>query len=96
VELGEYGLGELGEFMPLWCFLQHTCRASLLRMVGMIGETPPEISLWPNRSINLVVFFIYYYYQSTFFTVVEYDSEYIQNGLLWRVSTFGTRSKLHI
>jgi hypothetical protein len=35
-----------------------TYRASLLRMVGMIGETPPEISLWPNRSINLVVFFL--------------------------------------
>jgi hypothetical protein len=58
VELGEYGLGELGEFMPLWCFLQHTGRRTLLRMVGMIGETPPEISLWPNRSINLVVFFL--------------------------------------
>jgi hypothetical protein len=47
-----------------------TCRASLLRMVGMIGENPPEISLWPNRSINLVVFIIIIIIKVPFFTVV--------------------------
>jgi hypothetical protein len=44
----------------------------------MIGETPPEISLWPHRSINLVVFIIIIIKVRTLictlmFTVVEYD-----------------------
>jgi hypothetical protein len=36
----------------------------------MIGENPPEISLWPNRSINLVVFIIIIIIKVPFFTVV--------------------------
>jgi hypothetical protein len=41
----------------------------------MIGETPPEISLWPHRSINLVVFIIIIIIKvrTLMFTVVEYD-----------------------